>query len=291
MELEVGLRNAPTFLATHNAHERDEHISFDAIPHTYEVRGDGGYTSVSTVVHEYFPVFDARATASGMVSHKDFPQASRYRQYRALVASCASSSDLIEEIVAKWAAYGNEQAALGTAMHEYIERFYNAEAEAAYKAQLVERYFTTPPVHLGREYQYAHQYAKDKKAQGYAPYRTEWRLYDERARVCGTIDMIFYKPRTGTYHMVDWKRCKKLSRYGFRQRGFGACAQMPHCNMSHYSLQLNLYTYLLEQHYGLTISTMHLAVFHPDNTSYLEVEVPRLDHITRTIMCSRASPL
>jgi hypothetical protein len=48
----------PDHLAKLNAHERDPFIEFDPIPHVYTVRGEGGYTSVTTFVHSHFEHFD-----------------------------------------------------------------------------------------------------------------------------------------------------------------------------------------------------------------------------------------
>jgi hypothetical protein len=51
----------PDHLAKLNAHERDPFIEFDPVPHVYTVRGEGGYTSVTTFVHSHFEHFDAEA--------------------------------------------------------------------------------------------------------------------------------------------------------------------------------------------------------------------------------------
>jgi len=42
-------------------------------------------------------------------------------------------------------------------------------------------------------------------------------------------------------------------------------------------VQLNLYKHLLEQHYGLTVSSTKLVSFHPKQESYLSVEVPPME--------------
>lgn len=49
------------------------------------------------------------------------------------------------------------------------------------------------------------------------------------------------------------------------------------CDGVKYMVQLNLYKHLLEQHYGLTVSSTKLVSFHPKQESYLSVEVPPME--------------
>jgi len=50
---------------------------------------------------------------------------------------------------------------------------------------------------------------------------------------------------------------------------------LPDCNYFHYCLQLNLYKYILESEYGMTVSAMYLGVVHPQTRPRV-IEVPPL---------------
>jgi hypothetical protein len=52
---------------------------------------------------------------------------------------------------------------------------------------------------------------------------------------------------------------------------------LPDCNYSHYSLQLNIYRYILESEYGYHVSGMFLGIVHPLSVGPVCVEIPRLD--------------
>ena len=52
---------------------------------------------------------------------------------------------------------------------------------------------------------------------------------------------------------------------------------MDACNYNLYSLQLNIYRYILESEYDMRISAMYLGVFHPNQETYLHVVIPFLD--------------
>ena len=56
-----------TYLATKNAHERDKFISFDEGPHIYTVKGEKGYTSVTTWNHQHFSQFDSTKIINNIV--------------------------------------------------------------------------------------------------------------------------------------------------------------------------------------------------------------------------------
>ena len=236
-------------LAKINSHERDARITFDPVPHKYYVDGKGGYTSVTTFVHESFPKFNDTGNARRMALCPDFE--SKYPQYADLIKQFPDRDDLAAAIIRKWNTDRDLAASLGTAMHAGIEMFYNDV-----EAQDLPEYFIT--------------YAKRRKDDGYVPFRTEWQIYDEESGIAGSIDMIYYRPSTGTYHMVDWKRSKRIDKRGFGN-GLVPMQHLRDCNYMHYSLQLNTYKYILEKHYGIKIEDMHICVLHPDNQMELEI--------------------
>jgi len=262
-------------LAKKNGHKRDGSVTMDEEPHIYYVEGETGYTSVTTVAHELFEKFDSIEVATKMIGRGDFRTAERYAKYQRLAEEAKTSGQLVEMIVESWDAYGKSQAALGTAMHRYIELHANGlPSEDDVKIE------SCP------ERQYYHEYTKKIKGLGLEPYRTEWMLWDKDLKVTGSIDMIYHNPKTNTFHMVDWKRSKAIQKFGFK-KGTGLCSHLPDCNFIHYSLQLNIYKYLLEKNYGLTIHDMTIVVFHPSNDTYLEFEIADMQDLVHELLTSR----
>ena len=72
-----------------------------------------------------------------------------------------------------------------------------------------------------------------------------------------------------------------------RTEGYGPLRypleQLPDCNFWIYSLQLNLYRYIVETEYAHDVSGMFLAVVHPDQSLPRLIEVPRLDDEMRAL--------
>ena len=255
-------------LAKKNKHPRDFAIAFDPKPHVYYVKGQTGYVSVTTLAHKYFKKFEPLKVATKMVRRSDFKTAARYRRYQKIRPGVGLPGRIVE----LWKRHGDTQAALGTNMHRYIELHNNGQpSEDLIRLEdCIER-------------QHYHAYDNMKRKGGFQPYRTEWMLWDEDLKIAGSVDMIYYNPVTKTYHMVDWKRSKEIKRFGFGF-GFGVCSHLPDCNYSHYSLQLNIYKYLLEKNYGMVIEDMHIVVFHPINDSFLEIKIPNLQALIPLIV-------
>lgn len=46
------------------------------------------------------------------------------------------------------------------------------------------------------------------------------------------------------------------------------------CTGSKYALQLNTYRYILRHYYGIDVSEMIIASFHPNLSKYFAIEVP-----------------
>jgi hypothetical protein len=81
---------------------------------------------------------------------------------------------------------------------------------------------------------------------------------------------------------------KEISMNAFRTDDVGLVpplADMPNSNYWHYSLQLNIYQYILQKKYGMKISNRCLIVLHPENAykRYLRYELPDLQEIVEKL--------
>jgi hypothetical protein len=89
--------------------------------------------------------------------------------------------------------------------------------------------------------------------------------------------MIYRSKIDGTYAVYDWKRAKEIKFENSFQSGYGPVSHFPDSNYWHYTLQLNLYRWLLEKHYGIVVSEMALVIMHPNNANYKRYKLNRLD--------------
>jgi ATP-dependent exoDNAse (exonuclease V) beta subunit len=125
------------------------------------------------------------------------------------------------------------------------------------------------------------------------PYRTEWKIYSDvlceakpdgkSYQICGMIDCIV-QSKDGKFHMFDWKRSKKIDKFGYRTRGLGVCSHVSDCNFSHYTIQLNLYKYILETYYHVAIASMAIVVLHPQKRTFELHNIPCCPSLIQTML-------
>jgi len=79
--------------------------------------------------------------------------------------------------------------------------------------------------------------------------------------------------KTNQYDLIDWKTSKKIetSAFGGKVGTKPATNTIPDCNYSHYTLQLSLYRYILEEYYGLDINNQFIAHLKEDYARGIEV--------------------
>ena len=87
----------------------------------------------------------------------------------------------------------------------------------------------------------------------------------------------------GTFCLIDWKRSKEIKYDAYSNKKMkDPFSMLPDSNFGKFSLQLNLYKMLLERNYGLIVSKMMIAVFHPNCNEIINVEDLKLGVVDGT---------
>jgi ATP-dependent exoDNAse (exonuclease V) beta subunit len=253
-------------LAFSNKHPRDDEIHFDEPTHIYTVKGTyTGYISVTGFLHQFFPHFDPKDTIAKMRKSPKFA-----------TGPYAGMTD--KQIIDKWNASGREASEAGTAMHLAIEQFLNGSPEVI-EPKVMET------VEWRQFMEFWTKYGHDLE-----PYRTEWEVWVEEFRLAGSLDMVFRRKSDGRYLIYDWKRSKEIKMENPWGTGFGPASHLPDCNYWHYTLQLNIYRYVLERYYGLDIAEMYLVICHPNMPTFKRMRLNRLEEeIDGLFACRKAA--
>ena len=269
--------NTTTYLAQQNPHPRDAHIHFEEGPHKYTIQGVEGitpeteFTSVTTMVHRHFEHFDAKKVIAGMMRNQ--------KKWNDPIANAKYYGKTAEEIEQMWATAGRDAAAAGTAMHYEIECFYNTSPE--------HQQSTDTDTDDALEFKYFLNFQRDF-AGSLRPYRTEWTVFHEEARIAGSIDMVYELTQPdatdaaadtdASLVIYDWKRCREITKTNLANKfaTHPAIEHLPDTNYWHYALQLNVYKYILQSKYGKTITDLYLIVLHPEAQNYQRVKLPDL---------------
>lgn len=235
-----------------NGHIRDKDITFEEEGHIYTIKGERGtYISTTTFVHQQFSHFNPDEVIDMMIrkGKLEDPTNKYYGKTR-------------EEIKELWKKSGEESSGKGTELHKNIEDYSNG----------------LNVINDTTEYKYFLQFRKDYSY--LIPYRTEWMVYYEEYKLCGSIDMVYYNTISKTYEIYDWKRSKEIEYdSNFGKKAKTECiSHFPDTNYWHYSIQLNTYKKILEEKYDIMISAMYLLCLHPNYKTYERIEVKHLEN-------------
>ena len=232
--------------------DRCQRITFDEDSHTYHVDGEKISTSVTKFIHSFFSEFNAEEIINKYYSYW---QKNNHKQYGGLSK---------EEILGVW----DKERDLGTEFHAAIEDYYNLLLnKVSYKFWI--------PNRIKKEWFQFLQF--DEQKGDLMPYRTEMRVWSKELDLAGSIDMLF-KKSNGKFAIYDWKRTKRIERNGY-DRGKYPLNDIIDTNFWHYSLQLNMYKFLLEKYYDMEIEEMCLVQMHPNLDGYQVYECPDLQEV------------
>lgn len=242
---------------------QDDDIDFLPENHVYLFRGERRMLPVSSLIAYFFEPFDAQRVAEQQQARYGIP---------------------VAESLAKWKRIGRMAADVGTFVHEQTENYFqngvfDTVCHFLYDGQ-------TEPVSVERERQQFLHFVSDYQIR---PYRQEWPVFDADLNVAGTIDMICQNA-DGTFTIYDWKRSRKVADAQGRPitQAFGGKTSLngivvPDTAYYHYCIQQNLYRYMLQQHYGISVTELNLVVLCPDYDDYHVVEVPIMDDLMQQI--------
>ena len=249
-----------------NHHSRDDKIYFVEKTHKYYIDGScDGNLSCTGFIHEFFGHFDPKAIIIKM------------RKNPAKWATSKYFGKTDEEIIKEWNDNGKTASEAGTAMHLAIEQFLHGAPE-----QII------PEIFDSIEWKYFKKFWTDC-GDDLEPYRSEWEVWTSSdIKLCGSIDMVFRRRSDGKFVIYDWKRSKEIKTENKFGSGLSPLEHLPDTNYWHYTLQLNVYKWILEKYYGLEVADLYLVILHPDNTSYRRMRLNILeDEVEDMIECRR----
>jgi len=240
-------------LSTINKHYRDDNIEFDEPNHKYTVNKEIMKLSVTKLVHNLFPQFNSEKISKQLSIAAENKPAHKYYNM--------SQDDILN----LWNTKKEKACTNGTFLHKSIEDDAN----------------NIDVSNCTQEYTFYKNFRNDHH--NFKAYRTEWCIYYEEASLAGSIDMVYQDITDGSYHIYDWKRCEKIEKSNRYEFGFEPVDHLPNSNFWLYSLQLNIYKYILQEKYDMSIETLYLVVCHPNNDNFKKIQLPDLQNEVKQI--------
>lgn len=243
---------------------QDDDIDFLPDGHVYLYRGRRRLLPVSSLISYFFEPFDAQRAAERQQARYGIP---------------------VAESLAKWQRIGRLASEVGTFVHKQAENYFqNDRFDTEYTFRFGHE---TQTVSVERERGHFLRFVSDYRI---TPYRQEWPVFDTDLNIAGTIDLIC-RNADGTFTIYDWKRSSKVVDKcgrpiveGFAGKTSINGINIPDTAYCHYCIQQNLYRYMLQQHYGISVTALYLVVLCADYDNYRLVGVPLLDGLISQIV-------
>jgi hypothetical protein len=213
--------------------------------HTYilESKPTISFCNVTTLVGNQFPPFEREKLAGWLVN-----TSYKYMDYT------------LEELLQEWEDIKDE----GSAVHEELENYI-----------LTGEIPTFPKAISGMNW-----FDQELKFYGDKVF-PEVIVFSVELRIAGTVDLLVYNSTTGECNIFDWKTSKKIDRNGRKQAITQEGAGLTDCRFDLYSLQLSMYSHLLENYHDIKVTNRYLVQL--TETDAKCIESKNLDHNVRLI--------
>lgn len=238
--------------ATHPKLEGWE-ITFDPADHSYRDSTGQVYTSGTSFVKKFFPVFDAMANAERVARREN---------------------RLAMEVVAEWNAKRDASAKYGTRVHAYAEdRILGRNSGIpSSPREITARRCVDAALLMLREH--------------YEILGAEMIVFDPLHRVAGQIDLPARNRKTGALAVLDWKTNEEITDKSYAM-ALPPIQYIPDSKITHYGLQLSLYGFIqVDTGYVEPGTPVETAVIHiqPGNPDPVWMPLPYAPAIIQALL-------
>lgn len=173
----------------------------------------------------------------------------------------------VDEVLAEWDFKGGISRTKGTLVHTFAENYWlnkifpldEAKYEEKYPS-IIERYELCKKLFLDF-------YNDASKA--LCPVVMELVVGDEELGIGGMVDCLFWNESTKSYEIWDYKTNKEINSFSKYKKRMKAPINFLHeCEFEAYSIQLNLYKYIIEKNTKIKIGKLWLIHLHEEQEKY-----------------------
>lgn len=204
-------------------------IIFYEEPHKYFINNRIECTSVTTLIHKFFPEFETDRIAS------------EYAKKRGLDP---------EQVKKEWQDNCDEACRFGTQVHLFAEQ------------KVVGGTLPNPANEKENTYFKVADNTIKYLLQFYNVVEAEKIIFCKDLALSGMIDLVLQDKQNNDIVLADWKTNKAIKQYNRFQKGLGRLEHLQDCNYNHYCLQLNIYRQLLYLGYYPRNVNIRMGIVH-----------------------------
>jgi hypothetical protein len=216
-------------------------------PHKYYV-GDRNLISCTTFLGLFKPKFETEVIAE------------KYAKSRGL-----DKDDVIDE----WDFKRDFSCLKGTLIHKYAEDYVNNKIFPYDGAPFVKLFGLDIMKSKFDRLKILYEKFYNDSQKNLIPIKSEMIVGDEELGIAGCVDQIYYNKKAGEFQIYDYKSNKKIgTKSDYNQRFKHPVSHLEMCELNSYSLQLEMYKYILERNTGIKIGSCYLVWLFEENDSY-----------------------
>ena len=234
-------------------------------PHKYFI-GNRQLISVTTLIGKFTEDFDENYWSNVKSDEYGLPQ---------------------QEVKHLWKYINKVGITRGSIVHDYAEHLFNNKV-FPYPKEKIQKIFGCDPIletylksrkHVDRFYKVSFGRL--------IPIKVELVVCDEEFGIGGMVDLLFYNVEAKEFQIWDWKTNKTFSGWS-KENGVdikdgkanftGPLLILKDNDINHYSLQLDMYKYIIEKNTGIKLGQSHL-IWVSHNQQDFEI-IPTLDRMT-----------
>lgn len=151
------------------------------------------------------------------------------------------------DLLADWKFKNKKSIAKGKAVHNYIENLFLNKIYEYPEKEIIDEFGYDP---VKAEFDIIRVLIDDfyQKTKGkLIPIKLEFIVYDEEIGIAGMMDGLFFNLKVKEFQIWDWKSNKKIRKKNHFQAMKSPLSHLDDCEMTLYSLQVNLYKYILRR--------------------------------------------
>jgi hypothetical protein len=117
------------------------------------------------------------------------------------------------------------------------------------------------------------------------PIALELVVGDAELGIAGQIDGLFWSDKRNEIIIIDYKTNKEINEFSkYRKRMLAPISFLQECELTTYSIQLNLYKLLLERNTNLKIGGCYLIHIHEEQEGYALIECKEYQHVVELMI-------
>jgi ATP-dependent exoDNAse (exonuclease V) beta subunit len=117
------------------------------------------------------------------------------------------------------------------------------------------------------------------------PVALELVVGDEDLGLSGMVDGLFWSLKMNGLVIIDYKTSKEINSFSkFKKKMKAPINFLPECELVAYSIQLNLYKYLIEKNTKLKILGCYLIHIHEEQEKYSMVQCHKYDDVIKLLI-------